>query len=380
MEKLGDNVVPMIGNVVTEDDETLLEDNLAPTVRKINVDDIEKGKVHMPFTQRAGWLKVQQDDRTHQQLAWLIDTSQSPEKRKTKGDNTNLKLLHNLYRNGHLKKAADGFITITHSDTNKGESMAISVPSIMYPGLIQALHLKLNHPSKLQLERLSNRYFYTPGHARIVAEVTDNCNVCASLKQLPAEIFSESSIENKTFGAHFSADVIQRDGQKVLLCREKLSQFTTTVFISDQTANSMRDALISSVIETIPANGTTVQVDCATSLQTLQKEYEEDDSILKRLGIKIDLGRTLNKNKNPVAENAVKEFHKERLRLNPAGGPISEIDRALITKNMNSRIRDRGLSSKEIAFQRDQISNDTKPVSDEEMSSKQYQNRKQNYP
>ena len=91
------------------------------------------------------------------------------------------------------------------------------------------------------------------------------------------------------------------------VCREKLSQFTTTVFISDQTANSMRDALISSVIETIPATGTMVQVDCATSLQTLQKEYEEDDSILKQLGIKIDLGRTLNKNKNPVAENAVKE-------------------------------------------------------------------------
>ena len=81
-----------------------------------------------------------------------------------------------------------------------------------------------------------------------------------------------------------------------------------------------------------------------------------------------------------MAENAVKEFHKERLRLNPMGGPISQIDRALITKNMNSRIRDRGFSSKEIAFQRDQISNDTKPVSDEEMSRIQYQNRTQNHP
>merc|ERR1711888_85050 len=133
-------------------------------------------------------------------------------------------------------------------------------------------------------------------------------------------------------------------------------------------------------IELIPVDGTTVQVDCATSLQTLQAEYEEDESILKRLNIKIDLGRTLNKNKSPVAENAVKEFHKERLRLNPAGGPISEIDRALITKNMNSRNRDRGFSSKEIAFQRDQMSNNTKSVSGEEMSSVQYQNRKKNHP
>ena len=50
----------------------------------------------------------------------------------------------------------------------------------------------------------------------------------------------------------------------------------------------------------------------------------------------MDLGRTHNINKNPVAENAIKEFHKERLKLNPAGGRISEIERSIVTKNMNS--------------------------------------------
>ena len=82
----------------------------------------------------------------------------------------------------------------------------------------------------------------------------------------------------------------------------------------------------------------------------------------------VDLGRSLNKNKNPVEENAVKEFHKECLRLNPSGGPISEIDRALVSKNMNSRIRNRWFSSKEIAFQRDQITNKVKHISDDKMS------------
>ena len=218
MENLGDNVVPMIGNITTEVVEELIDDNLNPTVGKITVDDIEKGRINMPFTQRPGWLKVQQNDRTHQKLAWLIHTSQSPEKRKTTGENTKFKLLHGLYQKGRLQKAADGFITITHSDANMGEFRAISVPHIMFPGLIQALHLKLSHPSKLQLQRLSSRYFYSPGHDRIVEEITDNCDVCASLKQLPPEIFSESSTENKMFGAKFSADVIQRDGQKILLC------------------------------------------------------------------------------------------------------------------------------------------------------------------
>merc|ERR1711891_108999 len=94
MENLGDNVVPMIGNITTEVVEGIINDNSTSMITKITVDDIEKGRVNMPFTQRPGWLKVQMGDKTHQQLAWLIHTSQSPEKRKTKGENTKLKLLH----------------------------------------------------------------------------------------------------------------------------------------------------------------------------------------------------------------------------------------------------------------------------------------------
>ena len=88
----------------------------------------------------------------------------------------------------------------------------------------------------------------------------------------------------------------------------------------------------------------------------------------------------MNKNKNPIAENAIKEFHKERLKLNPCGGKISEIERAIITKNMNSRVRERGLTSKEIAFNKDQISNSVKPSNDEALAKKQVDNRIEKHP
>ena len=146
----------------------MLGDEAIPMIAKVTVEDIEHGKVSMPFTQRAAWLKVQKNDKMHQQLTWLLNSSQSPEKKKTKGDNTVLKRLHNLYKNGMLKKSSDGLITITHVEPDGRSSQAISVPTAMYPGLIQALHLKLTHPSKLQLQRLSSRYFYSPGTARIV--------------------------------------------------------------------------------------------------------------------------------------------------------------------------------------------------------------------
>ena len=105
-----------------------------------------------------------------------------------------------------------------------------------------------------------------------------------------------------------------------------------------------------------------------------------DGSILKKLGIVIDLGRVHNVNKNPVAENAIKEFHKERLRLNPAGGRISEIERSRITKNMNSRVRERGLTSKEMAFNRDQITNEVKFCDDKSLSKLQMETRVKRHP
>ena len=55
-----------------------------------------------------------------------------------------------------------------------------------------------------------------------------------------------------------------------------------------------------------------MQVDCAPGLQTLAAESKLDSFILKKVGIFVDMGRTLNKNKNPIAENCIKEFHKER--------------------------------------------------------------------
>ena len=338
MECLGDNVIPMVAAVMVE--------------------DIEQGKITMPFTQRNAWLKVQKKDPLHQKLSFLIDSSQLPDKKKTKGDNTNLKRLHGLYRNGVLKKAKDGLITVMHTETGGARYQTISVPSSMYPGLIQALHLLLKHPSKLQMQKLANRYFYCPGYTRIIDDISDNCAVCASLKQLPSELLSESTAQVDTFGANFSADIIKQHGQLILLCREKLSQFTTTCFIPNEGTDATRNGLISCIIEAIPDTGTVVQVDNAPALQSLKTESESDGSVLRKLNIKIDLGRTFNKNKNPVAENAIKEFHKERLRLNPSGGPVSEIELAIITKNMNSRIRSRGFSAKEIAFQRDQVSNE----------------------
>ena len=284
----------------------------------------------------------------HSELTRLISTGQTPEKKKTGSYHTQLKRMYNLYRVGLLKIDSTGLVVIRHVDIKGEEFDAISVPEEMYPGLITALHIKLFHPSKQQLQKLSSRYFFCLNSSKIVDEVHSNCPICTSLSSLPKLIESQSTSPSGTFGAKFSADVCKQNKQLVFICRENLSSFTTSKIIRDETADSIREAIIESVLDIIPEEGTTVRLDPAsahtslvteTANETIDLSCLENDSVLKRFNISIDLGRVHNLNKNPIAENAVKEFLKERLRLKPEGGPITEIERCIIMRNMNQRIR-----------------------------------------
>ena len=99
---------------------------------------------------------------------------------------------------------------VKHTETDGSSYQAISIPTILFPGLIHALHRKLNHPSKAQLSKLAARYFYSPGYLRIVEEVTNGCDLCATIKQLPKALLSESTGTIEGFGTNFSADVNPR--------------------------------------------------------------------------------------------------------------------------------------------------------------------------
>ena len=78
----------------------------------------------------------------------------------------------------------------------------------------------------------------------------------------------------------------------------------------------------------------------------LQVESKANGSLLKKFNIDIAIGRILNKNKNPTAENANQEFQKEILKLAGKTGPITNTDLVIILKNINSRILYNGYTAK----------------------------------
>ena len=323
-----------------------------------------------PLTQRNAWLDLQKKDPTHNALFKLIKNGQTPEK---KSRNKSVKLLHNLYKRGVLFVAKDDLIQVKHPDlVHNIEYNAISIPETYISPLVQSLHLKYNHASAYQLNKIMSRQFYCTGMSSTIQQISASCNTCIRLKTLPKEIREYSTSPSECFGKYFSADILIEKGQFILLCREKLSQFTLTKIISDETASTLESALITMLADLVPDSGSTVQVDAATSFQSLA---EGKGKSLSNFNIQLDIGRINNKQKNPIAENAIKELRKEWLRLKPNGDSLSEIDLATITSLINSRIRLNGLAPKEVMLKRSIHDHQDIQVQDILESSGQYERR-----
>ena len=118
-------------------------------------------------------------------------------------------------------------------------------------------------------------------------------------------------------------------------------------------------------------------MDAAPAFQNLYVKSCSQDSLLKKYNIKIEIGRVLNKNKNPTAENANQEFQREILKFTGRTGPICDLELSMILRNINSRIRHTGYTAKEVFFRRDLLNNTPLQVTDETISEKIKENRQQ---
>ena len=83
-----------------------------PRLNSIQIQDAISGNLPSPFLQKKSWSDAQKRDKTHIMLKDLIHNSQAPDKKKAKNENTKLKLLYNLYREG--RDCATAWSTLAH--------------------------------------------------------------------------------------------------------------------------------------------------------------------------------------------------------------------------------------------------------------------------
>ncbi len=338
-------------------------------VRKASVEAVLAGHEMVPYATRSAWKNLQLECQDLRRVHSHLRQGTRPTARKSKAT-----VVKRFLRN--VKISGDGLLVVRQSRPFLPEAELIVVPLNVLHGLLTSLHLQLGHPTATQLTNVFNRQYFSLNVNDCITHVIQSCSQCQALKTIPSELQGQtSSIQATATATNFAADVIRRYKQKIFVMRDTLSSFTITSIISDEKLDSLRSAIVEAVssIRANPSTIVTIRIDNAPGLAALK-----DDLLLQRFNIMLDFGRIHNKNKNPVAEKAIRELGGEMLRYNSNGGPFSTSELAYITNMLNSRLRHHGLSAWEILHHRDQFTGEQIDFTDLQLADSQKDHRAAN--
>ena len=151
---------------------------------------------------------------------------------------------------------------------------AIVVPRSVPDGLLTALHIKLNHPSRHQL--ILQRQFFALDMNDAISRVTSACHTCTSLRSFPSSLVHQSSEDSpEVVGISFAADVIKRHRQLILVLRECATSFTASCLVPDEKHDTLRDALTQLIVGVHPLDGprAVIRVDPSPGFQSMANNY-----------------------------------------------------------------------------------------------------------
>ncbi len=181
---------------------TLTEDSV---VRGTSVQDI-RNLSRLPFTTRSAWREIQSEcpdlRRTHAHLKQGTHPSKKV---------TNIKDVKKYLNVASIAK--DGLLVVPRTDPLSPVTELVIVPRSALDGLITALHLKLDHPTKNQLHLAVNRHFFALDMTKAIDRVYETCHTCASLRYLPPPLLHNSTSDPPSIvGVSFAADPKKQAG------------------------------------------------------------------------------------------------------------------------------------------------------------------------
>ncbi|XP_071110370.1 uncharacterized protein [Haliotis cracherodii] len=349
---------------------SFIERTESSVVRQLSIEDIMNGTTRLPFTSRSAWRSLQEEcqdlRRTH---AHLLQGTR-PSKKVT-----NIRDVKRYLNTATISK--DGLLVVRKSEPLGSPRECIVVPRQVLDGVLTALHIQLDHPSAHQLKQVCHRYFFALDLDRSINTVSKSCHRCASLRKTPHVVVDQSTSDPpETVGFAFASDVMRRERQLILVLRECVTSYTAACIITDERGSTLCEALIRLCIEFRPLDGphAVIRTDPAPGFSSLVT-----DERLQQHRITLEIGRVKNVNKNPVAEKAIQELEDELVRQDPVRGPTTPTALAIAVARLNTRIRSRGLSSREMWTQRDQFTNCQLPLSDKQLITEQHVNRRKNH-
>ena len=340
-------------------------------VGSYTVKDILDGTVNLPFTNSSAWLEIQDECYDLKRLRQFLQNGTSPGKKSK-----NLRTVKR-YISSRVVISDKGLLVVRNLQPLGPNIDRIVVPQQMLHGILTALHIKLSHPTSHQLTKIC-RYFFAINLDNAVSKVVKSCSTCNAIKDIPKALVPQSSEPPPDFiGQTFASDIIKRFLQKILVLRECTSSYTVASIINSENKEDVTQGLIELCHLVRPSSlcPITVRIDPAPAHRSFHF-----GSSLKSQNIHIEIGDSLNQNKNPIAEKAVRELIRELLILQPEGNSVNQRILSQAVANLNSRIRYSGLSAYELFTHKEQSTGFRLNINDLDIIKKQHENRIRNHP
>ena len=150
-------------------------------VRNVSIYDILNSKSNLPFTTRPAWRQIQLDCPDLRRVHSYLIQGTRPSKKLT-----NIRDVKRYLSSVSI--ASDGLLVVKHTQPFVPVAEAIVVPRSVLDGLLTALHVKLNHPSRHQFQMVLQRQYFALDLNDAISRVTSACNTCASLKSFSSSL------------------------------------------------------------------------------------------------------------------------------------------------------------------------------------------------
>ena len=328
----------------------------------------------LPIGNISAWCQLQTGDTAVSQAIKYKKSGQNPPR-----SNKSKEIKEIRYFTTNCKISPSSKLLVKEVDIpyDHKKQEKIVVPSFFLHTLLTQIHQDQSCPETNQLRKIFDRYFFGYRVNDIFDRISAECHKCRARQKIPKEIKHFTSITNSPGpGVVFVSDVMRRAKQFIFVTRDSFSDFVSTTLIKSESAEDLKQGLILTTSTVRRKSVITVRVDNAPGFVSLKKSADKD---LAKLDIQIELSDPANKNGLAIADKAIQELEKELVRLSPEGKAVSVTELAQSTLALNSRIRNRDLSSHEILFSREQHSGENIILDDKNLANKKMEQKTKNH-
>ena len=325
------------------------------------IKDIISGATTIPFANKQAMRFLQDKDPVLRRVKELLLAGERPH------PNEHSQVKRYLRKTVNITVCKDGCLVVSKLHKSRlVQRTLIVIPEDISYGLLQGLHLNLNHPTPSQLQLAVDTKFFLLDKDKKIRDIWENCTLCQSVATFPQEIQSfDANIIPDHPGLSFTADVIRIFKKKILIAMDNFSGFITTMFVPNEKADCLLDSLLQLItpFKASSSANVTVRTDQAPGFKSIKLK----DTELIKLGIKLELGHAKNKNAVALIDRKIQELESEMKKLSIVHSEVSIKLLVKATAIVNEKIRNQGFSSREIMFCRDQSSHENLQIKDDKL-------------